>query len=232
MSPLQGNLEDFDITDILELINIGKKDGALEIKSNEHNGIIYFENGIVVDVSANEYKGDDAIHYILRWETGRFYFDPHKRTTMKTVNIPIQKLMLDAARQLDEWKKIEETIPSVNVILKLNENPKTDENELTISDEEWRVLSLVDGDSSLKEIARKISKSEIETGKIIYDLIVSGMIVISGEKTDIEDDENEVNTTEDEADMTEENEDSEQNNNSKYIKSKKKKKKGGLFRFK
>lgn len=231
MSPLQGNLEDFDITDILELINIGKKDGALEIKSNEHNGIIYFENGIVVDVSANEYKGDDAIHYILRWETGRFYFDPHKRTTIKTVNIPIQKLMLDAARQLDEWKKIEETISSVNVILKLNENPKTEENELTINDEEWRVLSLVDGDSSLKEIARKINKSEIKTGKIIYDLIMSGMIVINGEKTGI-DDESEVNTPVDEADTTEDNENSEQNNNSKYIKTKKKKKKGGLFRFK
>jgi len=231
LSPLQGNLEDFDITDILELINIGKKDGALEIKSNEHNGIIYFENGIVVDVSANEYKGDDAIHYILRWETGRFYFDPHKRTTIKTVNIPIQKLMLDAARQLDEWKKIEETISSVNVILKLNENPKTEENELTINDEEWRVLSLVDGDSSLKEIARKINKSEIKTGKIIYDLIMSGMIVINGEKTGI-DDESEVNTPVDEADTTEDNENSEQNNNSKYIKTKKKKKKGGLFRFK
>ncbi len=229
MSPLQGNLEDFDITDILELINIGKKDGALEIESNEHKGIIYFENGIVVDVSANEYKGDDAIHYILRWNTGRFFFDPHKRTTIKTVNIPIQKLMLDAARQLDEWKKIEETIPSVNVILKLNENPETDENELTINDEEWRVLSLIDGNLSLKEIARKINKSEIKTGKIIYDLIVSGMIIIKGEKTDF--DEDETNIPADEIDKTEDNENSEENVNSKYIKTKKKKKKGGLFRF-
>ncbi len=233
MSPLQGSLEDFDITDILELINIGKKDGALKIDSEEHSGIIFFENGVVVDVSADEYKGDDAIHRILRWNKGKFFFDPHKRATEKTLNIPIQKLMLEAARQLDEWKKIEKVIPSVNVVLKLNENPPTEDNEITFTDSDWSVLAIIDGKKTLKDIAKELAISEFETAGIVYNLISGGFVFVGEEKED--EDEGETgsqNETESESnDETDAGKDDEQKKNDARLKysSKKKKKKGGLF---
>ncbi|NIA22868.1 MAG: DUF4388 domain-containing protein [Proteobacteria bacterium] len=221
MAPLQGSLEDFDITDILELINIAKKDGALEITSGDYTGIIYFENGVVVDVSTGDYKGDDAIHRILRWNKGKFFFDPHKSAAEKTLNIPIQKLMIEAARQLDEWKKIEQVIPSVNVVLKLNENPPTEDNEVSFTDEDWKVLSVVDGTKTLKEIARELAISEFETGRIVYNLVSAGFIILGEERNDT-----------DQTDEPEEkNNETENNNNnpkSEYS-SRKKKKKGGLF---
>jgi len=227
VAPLQGSLEDFDITDILELINIGKKDGALEIESDDYRGIIYFENGVVVDVSAGDYKGDDAIHRILRWNKGKFFFDPHKRATEKTLNIPIQKLMIEAARQLDEWKKIEQVVPSVNVVLKLNENPPTEDNEITFTDDDWKVLSIVDGKKTLKEIARELAISEFETGRIVYNLISAGFIILGEEKEDKQDDkpaeaESEPKNKSNEAG-------SETNDARLKYSSRKKKKKGGLF---
>ena len=229
MAPLQGSLEDFDITDILELINIGKKDGALEITSEGDAGIIYFENGVVVDVSAGDYKGDDAIHKILRWNKGKFFFDPHKRATEKTLNIPIQRLMLEAARQLDEWKKIEQVIPSVNVVLRLNENPPSEDNEVTFTEDDWKVLSIVDGKKTLKDVAKELAISEFETGRIVYNLISTGFIILGEEKTDSVDEpvddppeEKQFNGNEDKE------EDNKEPTKSKYT-TKKKKKKGGLF---
>ena len=42
---MEGNLKDFDLSDILQLIQMGKKTGALEVSSDSDIGNIYFKIG-------------------------------------------------------------------------------------------------------------------------------------------------------------------------------------------
>lgn len=173
---LQGNLEDFDLTDVLQLIHLGKKNGALEIETLENRGEIYFENGKVVYAKTKEMIGEESIHYILRWTKGKFVFSPEKRAPEKRMNIPIQNLILDAAKQIDEWKRIEKIVPSVEMIVDFVEDPDVSSEEINLSPDEWKILSLITGERSIRDVAQLAKLTEFNTAKIFYGLISSGLV--------------------------------------------------------
>jgi len=173
---LQGNLEDFDLTDVLQLIHLGKKNGSLEIETKENKGEIYFENGKVVFAKTEKISGEDAIHYILRWSVGKFLFSPEKKAPEKMMDIPIQNLILDAAKQIDEWKRLEKIIPSVEMLVDFVEDPEVSSDEINLSPDEWKILSLITGDRSIRQIAQLAKFTEFNTARVFYGLVSSGLV--------------------------------------------------------
>ncbi len=172
---LQGNLEDFELTDLFQLIQLGRKDGGLRIKSEDDIGIVYFKDGKVIHAKTNFLQGESAIDSILSWEKGRFVFNPNEETREHTVDLPIQQVILEAARRIDELNKIQKLIPSFNAVVKIVEEPAAGVEKINLKPEEWKVLSFVDGSRTIKEIAAKAQISEYETSRILYGLISSGL---------------------------------------------------------
>jgi len=177
---LQGNLQDFEITDILQLIYMGQKAGVLRIITEDDEGEIYFNSGLVVHANTKEKKGESAIQSILRWTTGSFVFDPSGKTNEKTIQLPVQNVILEAARQIDEWKAIEKVIPSIEVIVDFV--PEPDMSDIELTQEEWKVLTTIDGQKTAKEIAQKLDMKEFDTARILYGLISSGLLKIVSEQ--------------------------------------------------
>lgn len=173
---LQGNLEDFDLTDVLQLIHLGKKNGALEIETEGDRGEIYFENGKVLFAKTKQKMGEESIHQILRWTVGKFLFSPDKTAPERKMDIPIQNLILDAAKQIDEWKRLEKLIPSTDMIVDFVEDPEVSSEEISLSPEEWKILSLITGEKSIKEIAKLAKLTEFNAAKIFYGLVSSGLV--------------------------------------------------------
>lgn len=173
---LQGNLEDFDLTDVLQLIHLGKKNGALEIEVEGDRGEIYFESGKVLYAKTKKKMGEDSIHEILRWSEGKFLFSPEKTAPERKMNIPIQNLILDAAKQIDEWKRLEKLIPSIEMIVDFVEDPDVSSEEISLSPEEWKILSLITGEKSIQEIAQLAKLTEFNAAKIFYGLVSSGLV--------------------------------------------------------
>ncbi len=175
---LQGNLEDFEITDVFQLIQLGQKDGGLRIHSDDDAGVVYFKSGMVIHAQTNSLKGQTAIDAILSWGKGRFVFNPNEEAHENTVDLPIQQVILDAARRIDELAKIQKLIPSFNTIVKIVEVPKLGVEKINLRPEEWKVLSFVDGSRVVKEIAANAALTEFETARILYGLISSGLVAI------------------------------------------------------
>jgi hypothetical protein len=173
---LQGNLEDFDLTDVLQLIHLGKKNGALEIETEGDRGEIYFENGKVLYAKTTKKMGEDSIHQILRWSVGKFLFSPEKTAPERKMDIPIQNLILDAAKQIDEWKRLEKLIPSTEMMVDFVEDPEVSSEEISLSPEEWKILSLITGERSIREISHLAKMTEFNTAKIFYGLVSSGLV--------------------------------------------------------
>ena len=173
---LQGNLVDFDLTDVLQLIHLGKKNGALEIETEGDRGEIYFENGKVLFAKTKTKMGEDSIHQILRWSEGKFLFSPEKHAPERKMDIPIQNLILDAAKQIDEWKRLEKLIPSVEMLVDFVEDPEVSSEEISLSPEEWKILSLITGEKSIRDIAQLAKMTEFNTAKIFYGLVSSGLV--------------------------------------------------------
>ncbi len=187
MAGLQGSLKDFDITDILQLIHMNKKDGCLEIKTDEDEGRIFFEGGLVKHSETSDRSGENAVQRILMWSDGTFHFLPDKKSSKKTIDLPIQHLMLEAARKIDEWKQIERIIPSLDMIVNIVEDPETGTENIKLTSEEWKILTFVDGVSTIKEMAEKVNQSEFQTAKVFVGLVSSGLVsLIEKEKPPVE----------------------------------------------
>ncbi len=175
---LKGNLKDFELGDLLQLLHMSGKNGALKIDSSSGVATIYVENGIIKHVECNETEGEVAMAKIMQWKEGLFEFLPSTSSSKNTINLPIPNLLLDIARKIDEWKVIEKVIPSLESIFEIEPNPDTDVDEIELTSNEWKILSRVDGSKSIKEIAKSLKMDQFETAKIFYGLATSGLIRI------------------------------------------------------
>jgi hypothetical protein len=175
---LAGDLQDFEITDVFQLIQLGQKDGILRLQTADDVGIVYFKNGMVAHAQTHTIQGEPAIDTILGWKSGKFTFNPGEETAQRTVDLPIQQVILEAARRIDELKRIQKLIPSFDVIVEIMEVPQTGVEKIQLNPREWKVLSFVDGTLTIKQIAQKSNIPEFETAKIFYGMISSGLVKI------------------------------------------------------
>jgi len=195
---LEGNLEDFELTDVFQLIQLGQKDGGLRIKIADDVGVVYFKNGMVVHAKTNYLQGESAIATILNWKKGRFVFTPGEETLAHTVDLPVQQVILEAARLIDELQRIQKLIPSFDVVVKVVEVPDTTVEKIHLKPEEWKVLSFIDGSLTIAEIVRMTNIPEFEALRTIYGLVSSGLVKIATEVGKIKKDEKKTEKKEEE----------------------------------
>ncbi len=85
-----------------------------------------------------------------------------------------QALVADAARRVEVWKTVAESIPSTAMVVQLSRSLPGD--SITISTEDWRVLSLVDGRTSVADIVRSLGVSAFTVCEVLHRLLQSGCI--------------------------------------------------------
>ncbi|MEO0231248.1 MAG: DUF4388 domain-containing protein [candidate division WOR-3 bacterium] len=173
---LRGNLKDFELGDLLQLLHMSLKNGALKISSPMGEGVIYVENGIIRHVELGEEEGEIAMAKIMQWKEGTFEFLKDVKSQKNTINLPIPNLLLEIARKIDEWKVIEKVVPSMDAIFEIEPNPDTDVEEIELRQNEWKILSRIDGKKSVREVAEYLNMEPFETAKIFYGLATSGLI--------------------------------------------------------
>ena len=179
---LAGDLQDFEITDVFQLVQLGQKDGVLRIQTAADVGIVCFKSGKVAHAQTNSIQGEPAIDTILGWKKGRFTFNPGEEIPQHTVDLPIQQVILEAARRIDELTRIQKLIPSFDVTIEIVEVPQEGVEKIQLNPREWKALSFVDGILTVKQIARKSSIPEFETAKIFYGMISSGLVKVVSPK--------------------------------------------------
>lgn len=179
---LRGNLKDFEIGDLLQLLHMSGKNGALSIESSHGKGFIYVENGIIKHVECSDAEGEVAMAKIMQWKEGIFEFLPGIPSPKNTINLPIPNLLLEIARKIDEWKVIEKVVPSLESVFEIEPNPDTDVEEIELTSSEWKVLSRIDGQKTVREVADSLKMDHFETAKIFYGLATSGLIRLKEKK--------------------------------------------------
>jgi hypothetical protein len=173
---LRGDFKDFELNDIFQFIHMGGKDGALHLKGNNGSGVIYFERGNIKHAETGKHVGTEAINAFLKWDDGTFEFIAEESTDKITINLPVHNVILEAARQIDEWKKMEDVIPSVEIVVDFEEEP--DVSDIELRPLEWKALSIINGEKTLKEIAEELNMKTFDLAKILYGLIQSGLIKV------------------------------------------------------
>ncbi len=130
---------------------------------------------------------EEAIFQLLRWSEGYFRFEegaPSDAIVEAPVRIPTEGLLMEAARRMDEWSRIEDKVPHLRVVPRL---PPTDGNangRLDLAPLEWEVLAAVDGQRDLHVLADALGRSELDVARTVYALASAGVIVLDSATAD------------------------------------------------
>ncbi len=82
---------------------------------------------------------------------------------------------MEAARRLDEWRVLSKKIPSVELVPEfvILENR---EGQINLNTMEWLLLSKIDGQRSVRQIAGAAGMGVFDAAKLLYGLVATNLI--------------------------------------------------------
>ena len=124
---------------------------------------------------------EEVVFEVMSWNEGYFSFADEVESTVPTeltVRIPVEALLMEGARRIDEWSRIENRISHVGVVPSLAPPPEGGGGELDLLPPEWEVLALIDAERSVRAIATELGRSDFEVAKTLFGLESAGVIVL------------------------------------------------------
>ena len=132
------------------------------------------------------FQVEEVVFEILNWREGYFSFveGPLKDAkTDATVHIPTESLLMEGARRIDEWSRIEKKIPNLGVVPTLAQVPDGAGGGLDLQPQDWDVLAMIDGVRNLHEISKRLNRAEFEVAKTVFGLESTGIVVVLDPRT-------------------------------------------------
>jgi len=120
---------------------------------------------------------ESAVYKVMAWKDGDFYFEKASSPVFAApVQIKVDDLMLESARQADEWSLIRKKIPDFNMVF---EPMIGNADELTtrgMSDIDLKVFSLINGRRTIQEIFEMLFLGDFDVAKSMFILLSMNLI--------------------------------------------------------
>ncbi|HEV8269267.1 MAG TPA: DUF4388 domain-containing protein [Thermoanaerobaculia bacterium] len=177
----QGSLKELPLADIVQLVAVSGKTGMFSLTRAAERGVVYIHNGQITHAKVGETEGEDAIYSLALWNQGDFQFSPGVETEQRTITRSNTNLLMEAARRGDEWKILSKKIPTTDAIPLLVSKEEMSE-PVTLTPQEWLVVTRTDGQRSIDEIAKASGMSPFDVAKTLYGLVTSELVEIGKPK--------------------------------------------------
>jgi hypothetical protein len=125
---------------------------------------------------------EEVVFEVMSWREGYFSFTDGplgEVATEAAVRIPTEALLMEGARRIDEWSRIEGRIPHLGVVARLAPPREGGEGELDLLPPEWEMLAMVDGVRDVRAIASALGRSDFEVAKSLFGLESAGLIQLA-----------------------------------------------------
>jgi hypothetical protein len=230
---LKGNLRDFSTTQLLNLINLARKTGTLQISTQGAQARLCFKEGKLVYATLNgqgdplaavlhragklteeqahqiqtqaNVKNDkelgvmlinagyvsqadivqsiradilNNIYPLFTWADGTFRFESNALPFEDRITIPIdlESVIMEGSRQLKEWERLQDELPSLDIAIKFSDRPDVQLRNINLNVEEWRVVSFINPRNTVRQIAQYNNLSDFQIRKIVYGLLQAGLV--------------------------------------------------------
>ena len=232
---LKGNLRDFTVTQLLNLINLARKTGTLTVEGPQAVAWVSFDGGKLIHAQLGDADGTltgiltkegkisskqadvikthasdksdkelglmlinagylsqedilngfrqyvtNVINELFSWMDGFFRFDADilPPGDSITVRLNLENIIMEGSRNLQEWENLKDEIPNLDMALNFVERPDANIRDVQLTVEEWQVVSYINPQNSIKQIAKANKISDLEVRRIVYGLLQAGLIEI------------------------------------------------------
>jgi hypothetical protein len=143
-----------------------------------HNG--YVSKTDVVQSATRYIQG--IVYQLFTWRRGQFNFEPNKQPHASRITVPIDlaNLIIEGSRRVQESERLEEELPDLSITLKFTDHPNAKLRNISLSEQEWKVIGYVKPSNSIRQIARAVEMSDLEIRRIVYGLLQAGIVELVG----------------------------------------------------
>ncbi|MBF0230812.1 MAG: DUF4388 domain-containing protein [Desulfamplus sp.] len=144
-------------------------------------GKILVDKGYVTMSTLKKYNTkqvEEILYSLLLWKKGKFEYKDIKLNLegMVITQLNPMKLILEASRRIDELSVLNTVITSESLVFKISGHVQNKEDEIRLNANEWRILSLIDGNRTIKQIVSQSGYDDFAVYKIIFSLNSYGLI--------------------------------------------------------
>ena len=230
---LKGNLRDFNATQLLNLINLARKTGALTIQAQKAKTQMFFREGKLIYAARGEVDGHlvtmlqkigklssdqakaiqsrpearndkelakllmragyvsrndivqgvknhvlDIVYRLFTWVEGTFLFNPNTLPSDDkiTVTIDLDNVIMEGSRRIKEWERLQDELPDLDMALRFTDNPSARLRNISLSVEEWRVISFINPRNTIRQIAQSNNMTDFQIRKVVYGMLQAGLV--------------------------------------------------------
>lgn len=97
--------DSIDLATVMQVINLERKSSALEINMKDARGVIYFENGEIINAEYKNLTGDHAVKALLARNEGVISVKKKQGKIKRIMTVPFVEYMLNVMKNIDETRK-------------------------------------------------------------------------------------------------------------------------------
>jgi tetratricopeptide (TPR) repeat protein len=126
------------------------------------------------------FQMEETIYEVMAWDEGYFKFEERVEIASNRLlaRVRVESLLMEGARRIDEWTRLESKIPGTEAIPSLAPTKEGEATPLELRPEEWEVLAEIDGERDLGQIAADLGRSSFDIARTIYGLVSMGVVQV------------------------------------------------------
>lgn len=172
-----GRLEEMGLLDLLQVIDVSRRSGELQIEHRGQRGKLSFKDGQLLDAQMGHLSGTDAIYRLLTWEFGQYEFDFNASPKVRRIELSIAQVKEEGLKRLDEWNQMCGQLPSLDTVLRVDQaaikNRGTGE---ALSAEMTVLLNLFDGRRTMQEVIDQANLPDLKVLNAMTSLYFEGLV--------------------------------------------------------
>lgn len=131
------------------------------------------------------FQVEETVFELVRWTDGYFRFEetPPLETGLIGIRLATESLLMEALRRVDEWTLLASGQPDTTLVPRLVEGEAAAGPLLTLQPQEWEVLAAIDGERTLRSLARELGRAEFEVAKALFSLVSAGIVELRQRQT-------------------------------------------------
>ena len=121
----------------------------------------------------------EMVYEALRWNDGYFFFRAGERPDGSgeiSLGLTVESLLMEGFRRVDEWRLVEKKIRNFDEVYERDEGRISSLSGEKLTPEEKKILGLVDGSLTVRELVRRSHQSSFDASKVLYRLLSMRLI--------------------------------------------------------
>jgi hypothetical protein len=178
---LQGTIDAFPLTDVLQLLSASAKSGRLLMDGDRGRSSLWIEQGSVVGSSAGSPSPVLAVFELLRYSEGSFAFDGTDDLGGAAPDesfdpTELEQCLGEAAQLLTEWARIETVVPSLRHRVQLVADPGAE--VVSLDRDEWAVVVAAGDGPTVAELGRRRGLGEFDCSAAVAGMVARSLVEV------------------------------------------------------